>query len=184
MSPQSWFESLFLALLRASWQASVLIVLVLLLRWLLRKALPPEWRFWFWILVLVRLSLPFSLESPLSIFNYSRLNVPAALREHTAARPESTTQAVLHFPSAASLESAPGAHVSETLAVGSEEAAPRTRVSTKGPWPPCRFFTGSTRWCGWPRAASGQIGSWPATPRLSATWRNTRRGNMATPFFG
>jgi beta-lactamase regulating signal transducer with metallopeptidase domain len=79
MNPTFWLENFFLALLRASWQASVLIVLVLLLRWSLRKTLPPEWRFWFWMLVLVRLALPVSLESPISIFNYSGLRVPSAL---------------------------------------------------------------------------------------------------------
>jgi beta-lactamase regulating signal transducer with metallopeptidase domain len=84
MSMTQWLESLFFALLRASWQASVLILLVLGLRWILRKTLPAEWRFWFWILVLIRLALPFSLESPLSIFNFSRLNVPATLRSQAA----------------------------------------------------------------------------------------------------
>jgi beta-lactamase regulating signal transducer with metallopeptidase domain/tetratricopeptide (TPR) repeat protein len=87
MNPTLWLESFFLALLRASWQASVLIVLVLLLRACLRKAMPPEWRTWFWMLVLVRLALPFSFESPLSIFNYSRLQVPAALHSPTPASP-------------------------------------------------------------------------------------------------
>jgi bla regulator protein BlaR1 len=87
MNPTLWLESFFLALLRASWQASVLIVLVLLLRGCLRKAMPPEWRTWFWMLVLVRLALPFSLESPLSIFNYSRLQAPAALHSSGPASP-------------------------------------------------------------------------------------------------
>ena len=89
MSPTLWLESFFLALLRASWQASVLIVLVLVLRWGLRKAMPPEWRSWFWMLVLVRLALPVSLESPLSIFNYSTLKVPVALHESTPLSPQS-----------------------------------------------------------------------------------------------
>ena len=92
MSATIWLESLFLALLRASWQASVLIVLVLLLRWCLRKAMPPEWRFWLWMLVLVRLALPFSLESPMSIFNYSRLKVPDAFHASVPATLQASSQ--------------------------------------------------------------------------------------------
>ena len=87
MTSIPWLESLFFALLRASWQASVLILLVLGLRWSLRKTLPAEWRFWFWILVLIRLALPFSLESPLSIFNFSRLSVPTTLRSQAPPLP-------------------------------------------------------------------------------------------------
>lgn len=57
-------------LFRASWQASVLIGLVLLAQWLFRNQLTPRWRYSLWLLVVIRLAMPFSAESGLSIFNY------------------------------------------------------------------------------------------------------------------
>ncbi len=64
------FGSGFLTWLwRASWQASVLILLVLSAQWLLRKHLSPRARHALWLLVLVRLLLPWSVESRLSVFN-------------------------------------------------------------------------------------------------------------------
>jgi bla regulator protein BlaR1 len=70
-------HSFFVWLLRASWQASVLILLVLLAQLLLRKHLAPRWRHALWFLVLVRLALPVSIESRLSLFNVVRLRSPA-----------------------------------------------------------------------------------------------------------
>lgn len=57
-------------LFRASWQASVLIGLVLLAQWLFRNQLTPRWRYSLWLLVVIRLAMPFSAESGLSIFNF------------------------------------------------------------------------------------------------------------------
>lgn len=54
---------------RASWQASVLIVLVLVAQWVLRGQLSPRARHALWLLVLLRLLLPVSVESPVSLFN-------------------------------------------------------------------------------------------------------------------
>src|ERR1700722_18037231 len=57
-------------LFRASWQASILIGLVLLAQWLFHKQLTPRWRYSLWLLVVIRLAMPFSAESGLSIFNF------------------------------------------------------------------------------------------------------------------
>jgi beta-lactamase regulating signal transducer with metallopeptidase domain len=57
-------------LLRASWQASVLVVLVCVAQWVFRKSLSAKWRHRLWLLVLLRLILPVSLPSTFSIFNY------------------------------------------------------------------------------------------------------------------
>ena len=65
-----WLHDVFLWVLRASWQASVLILLVLAVQWSLRGLLAPQWRFGLWFLVLLRLLLPLSLESSLSVFTY------------------------------------------------------------------------------------------------------------------
>lgn len=52
-----------------SLQASILAVVVILVRVLLGSALSPRWRYALWFLVLLRLAWPFSLPSPVSIFN-------------------------------------------------------------------------------------------------------------------
>jgi beta-lactamase regulating signal transducer with metallopeptidase domain len=63
----------FAAVLRLSWQASLLIVAVLLVQWLARRGLPTRWRYNLWLIVVIRLLLPFSPESSLSVFNVIRL---------------------------------------------------------------------------------------------------------------
>jgi formylglycine-generating enzyme required for sulfatase activity/Zn-dependent protease with chaperone function len=60
------------ALAKVSWQAAVLVLAVLMIQWLLRKRLSAKWRYGLWMIVLLRLLLPVSLESPLSLFNYTR----------------------------------------------------------------------------------------------------------------
>jgi len=61
---------------RASWQASVLIVLVLLAQWLLRRQLAPRWRHALWLLVVIRLALPWAPESRVSLFNWFHVLSP------------------------------------------------------------------------------------------------------------
>lgn len=60
----------FLAVLgRSTLEAGILVLLVLVAQWLFRKQLTPHWRCTLWLLVVVRLLLPFSLTSITSIFN-------------------------------------------------------------------------------------------------------------------
>lgn len=54
---------------RASWQAAVLALLVLLLQLVLKKGLTARWRYNLWLIVLLRLLMPVLPESPLSIYN-------------------------------------------------------------------------------------------------------------------
>jgi bla regulator protein BlaR1 len=61
-------DSFFAWLWRASWQASLVIVLVLLTQWLLRNKLSPRWRHALWLLVVVRLVLPVSIREPAECF--------------------------------------------------------------------------------------------------------------------
>lgn len=56
---------------RASWQASVLVVLVLVAQWLCGRRLAPKWRYALWLLVVVRMMLPVTPPSPWSLFNYA-----------------------------------------------------------------------------------------------------------------
>lgn len=62
-------EQVFFAVVNMSITASVAIVIVLLLRIILKKKAPKWLMFAIWGIVLARLFLPFSVASPLSIFN-------------------------------------------------------------------------------------------------------------------
>ena len=75
----------FLAWLgRASWQASVLILLVLLAQWLFQRQLVPRWRHALWLLVVLRLALPWAPESRVSLFNW--FQSPGSLSSASTAR--------------------------------------------------------------------------------------------------
>src|SRR5690349_2287137 len=68
-----WF---FVWLWRASWQASVVIALVALVQVLFQKQWGARCRHWFWLLVIIRLALPWSVESRLSVFNWFKPGLP------------------------------------------------------------------------------------------------------------
>ena len=56
-------------LLRTSWQASILVVLVLAVQWLARRRLNARWQYALWLLVVVRLAMPSLPASSWSVFN-------------------------------------------------------------------------------------------------------------------
>src|SRR5262245_20354724 len=56
-------------LLKASWQAGVLILLVLAVQWAFGGQLSPRLRYGLWLLVVARLALPWTIPSGLSLFN-------------------------------------------------------------------------------------------------------------------
>lgn len=60
----------------ATWQASVLVGLVLLAQTLFRSKLPASWRYALWLLVLIRLVAPVVPESPASVFNLAKVTWP------------------------------------------------------------------------------------------------------------
>jgi len=62
----------FLWVLQSTWQAAVLAGLILLAQGLLRKRLPPSWRYGLWLLLIVRLLMPVPPQSAFSIFNLAR----------------------------------------------------------------------------------------------------------------
>jgi beta-lactamase regulating signal transducer with metallopeptidase domain len=67
------------ALWRASWQASILVLLVLLAQGLMRKRLSPAWCSALWLLVVVRLLLPATPPTGWSLFNLTERLVPSAI---------------------------------------------------------------------------------------------------------
>ncbi len=70
---------------RNAWQASILILLVLVANWALRHKLSHGWRYALWLLVLVRLAWPYPPPSPLSVFNLFALDSEPALPASAAA---------------------------------------------------------------------------------------------------
>jgi beta-lactamase regulating signal transducer with metallopeptidase domain/ankyrin repeat protein len=78
-------EAVFTWLLQASWQASVLVALVLLLQLALRGRLNPRWHHALWLLVVARLVLPVLPESALSLFQFTPQTPPAIT--HTVIEP-------------------------------------------------------------------------------------------------
>jgi beta-lactamase regulating signal transducer with metallopeptidase domain len=64
-------------LLRLSGQASILILLVLAAQWLCGRRLQPRWRCALWLLVLLRLALPWTIPFPSGLSNV--LQLPAAV---------------------------------------------------------------------------------------------------------
>src|SRR5690242_138800 len=94
---QNFLQSFPLAaLLKASWQAGVLILLVLAVQWAFRDRLSPRLRYGLWLLVVARLALPWTIPSGLSLFNvlnFSRAG--AALAElHSDANSAGSERAV------------------------------------------------------------------------------------------
>src|SRR5512136_2454147 len=71
-------------LLKASWQAAVLIVLVLGVQWTFGRRLAPRWRYALWLLVVARLAVPWTIPSSLSLFNF--LAAPKAPAQSAAGR--------------------------------------------------------------------------------------------------
>ncbi len=94
---------------RSSWQATVLVGLVLGVQWLLGHRLSARWRYALWFLVLARLMVPFTPTSAFSVFNFTRFGpvarlelvkpmnagerrvFPEQLESHRLAREESTS---------------------------------------------------------------------------------------------
>ncbi len=66
-------------LLRASWQASILVLIVLVLQWAFQKKSTAGFRHALWLVVLTRLLLPVSPTSTLSIFNIARFGTGAVV---------------------------------------------------------------------------------------------------------
>jgi bla regulator protein BlaR1 len=81
------------SLLKMSGQASILIVLVLAAQWFCGRRLQPRWRCALWLLVLLRLALPWTIPSPASLFNV--LKLPAAPPQ---AQPETAPAPILDAP--------------------------------------------------------------------------------------
>lgn len=65
----AWSDSILSWIWKASWQGSILAILILAVQWLFRKRLSAGWRSALWLLLLVRLIFPISFPSGASVFN-------------------------------------------------------------------------------------------------------------------
>src|SRR6185369_5642825 len=70
-----WVEEAFRWILQTTWQTAVLVGLILLAQWLLRRRLAPAWRYGLWLLLVVRLLMPVVPPSGFSIFNLARIDL-------------------------------------------------------------------------------------------------------------
>ncbi|HTL55220.1 MAG TPA: M56 family metallopeptidase [Candidatus Limnocylindrales bacterium] len=74
-------------LLKMSAQGAILIVLVLAVQWFCGKRLQPRWRYAFWLLVMLRLALPWTIPTPISPFSVLKLPEPLPAAYPTEAPP-------------------------------------------------------------------------------------------------
>jgi len=70
---QQAFDHYLAILLKTSCQGGALILLVLGTQWIFGRRLHPRWRYGLWLLVMLRLALPWTAQSPVSLFNLLRL---------------------------------------------------------------------------------------------------------------
>ena len=110
-------------LLKASWQGTVLILLLLAAQWALGRRLSPRWRYGLWLLVVARLALPWTIPSSISVFNL--VSYPKAVAAATAvfsgAHPSQSAVA-RDSSTALGTSSAPGQTI---VAAPGEERTPR-----------------------------------------------------------
>lgn len=66
--------SLFMTVLMASAMGIVIAAMIWLVKLILKDKLSPRWSYLLWMLLIVRLVLPWSPESPLSVFNWLSLS--------------------------------------------------------------------------------------------------------------
>ncbi|MBU5445583.1 M56 family metallopeptidase [Paenibacillus sp. MSJ-34] len=71
----TWLTALFQWFLTTSIMASLLVIMILLIKWVFKKQLSLRIHYFLWIILLLRLILPFAPESSFSIFNIFALNV-------------------------------------------------------------------------------------------------------------
>lgn len=82
-------------LLSASAQAALLVPLILLVQWAFKNRLAARWLHAFWWIVVLRLMLPFSVSSPLSLFNLADMAIRLDGSEYTGPSDNTLNQPML-----------------------------------------------------------------------------------------
>ena len=114
----STFVRVFDWVLQASWQASFLVLLILLVQWVFRARMSAAWRFGLWWLLVVRLVLPVSPPSPFSLFNV------------TGNRAEVSVERIIRLPGSSVPQIATP---TGTLVGAGNVTSPRTTVDESAP---------------------------------------------------
>ena len=147
------------AMWRASWQASVLAVLVVAVQLIFGNRISARWRHAMWMLVLVRLALPVVPSSPVSVFNLAPGKAPEATPMLDVERPA----------------------IAWTMDVAAEADAPlaASRIDTSSSAAPQAAEPVASRdlWAGWPQvlATVWAVGAVLLALRIAwATWRVSR----------
>ncbi|MBI4660188.1 MAG: M48 family metalloprotease, partial [Verrucomicrobia bacterium] len=141
-------ETFFPWLLRTSWQASVLVGLVLLVQGLFRRKLSAGWRYSLWLLVVLRLMLPATPESALSIFNLAQFHSAAARDSSLQPFHDLTTTPPLVPPNASErISSEPSTsttppHANPNIASLPPTGPRRSTLSTLLAWSPTLWLAG------------------------------------------
>jgi beta-lactamase regulating signal transducer with metallopeptidase domain len=130
-------NSFWLLLLKASWQAAVLIVVVLAMQWFLGGRLAPRWRFRLWLLVALRLALPWTVPSALSLFNLLKFSSVSAVTDTLKVVPDLPDSAVAQLA-----QPAPRQPSSQSAMVSSEAAA--STFSVAHAWLPLAWSAGAS----------------------------------------
>lgn len=113
---QSTLRRAFETVLEISWQAGVLVVLILIAQWLCRNHLSPKWRCAMWGLLLLRLAMPTMPQHQWSIWAVEPAPLPSVVSEQlSAARAIRSVQT--NWPSARSNQ--PIVSIAEPISWGS-----------------------------------------------------------------
>lgn len=151
------------AVWRASWQASVLAVLVVAVQLIFRQRIAARWRHAMWMLVLVRLALPVVPSSPVSVFNLVQAKAPVVASAGVAVE-----RAPLPWTTTPMSDAVPPLEASRIHAGSS--AKPQAAVVAVQPWSP-------DLWMGWPQVLAflWALGAALLALRIAwATWRVSR----------
>ena len=103
-------------LLWASLQGTVLIVLIVLIQKILRRRLPVHLHYFLWLLLLIRLTIPWLPESKMSIFNLVPHSVQQGQMIESFSQPKST-RVMGFYPYTESIDSQKQENNSESISV-------------------------------------------------------------------
>src|SRR5687767_13240954 len=161
-------ETLLATLWRASWQAALIALVLLVLQWLLRDRLAARWRHALWLLVFARLAMPVLPASPTSAFNLVDASTLAgrARDSHAAGRSPmsraTTTTATTAAPSSPS-PSTTESTTEQSSAKQSTPPAPRPAPQSQPPEQPAAGADGGAT----ERSKLADPIQGPAAPRTS-----------------
>jgi bla regulator protein blaR1 len=135
-------NGIFQWVLHTTWQAAVLAGLILLAQQMLRKRMPPSWRYGLWLLLVIRLLMPLSPPSALSIFNLAK----TAPTSRGAANPARSLSFSAPPGTIISINESPARQVTDIRDSSSDTAPAPLRVAN----PPARKVDWLTvAFCGW-----------------------------------